>query len=177
MKKIIISILLVCCFATGSIFAYDYNLKLNTEQYINMINTNMAEMTAEIEEGREKATLGTIFFDGGIEEGYIKPSISNDTKLKKCISGLIDNIKDTKIVDRNLQNKHNELMQCMEDLINLLDNTIQCKTDILNSNNNKLTKAQNLLLQDEKNIKEVNDKIDKINKIYMEINNFNKMTR
>lgn len=174
MKKIIITMLMIGCFATTSIFAYEYNLQLNTDQYVSLINTNIAEMTAEIEANKQKATLGTLFFDGGLEEGYVKPSIKNDTLLKNCVSGLIDNIKDTKIIDKKLQSKHNELMDLMQELTVLLDDTIKCKDDILKSNDNKMTKARKILLEDENILKEVNSKIEEINKVYIQINNFNK---
>lgn len=174
MKKIIITILLIGAFATTSIFAYDYNLKMNTEEYKSMLNTYIAEMNAEIEATKQKTTIGSILFDGGIENGYIKPSINNDAKLKDCVSGLVDNIKDTNIIDRKLQNKHDELMKAMTELTTLLNDTIECKTDILNSNNDKLKKAQILLSEDEKKLKEVNKKIDEINKIYIQINNTDK---
>lgn len=174
MKKIIITILMIGCFATTSIFAYEYNLQLNTDQYISMINTNIAEMTAEIEANKQKATLGTLLFDGGLVEGYVKPSIKNDTLLKNAVSGLVDNIKDTKIVDKKLQVKHNELMNLMNELTLLLDDTIKCKNDILNSNDSKIIKTKKILIEDENILKEVNNKIEEINQVYIQINNFNK---
>ena len=99
MKKLIISFLIIGSLTTGSVFAYNKNLELNTLEYISLINTNIAEMNAEIEP-KEKANLGTILLNG-MDEGYIIPSINNDTKLKNCISGLVDNIKDTKIMNKN----------------------------------------------------------------------------
>ena len=85
MKKLIISFLIIGSLTTGSVFAYNKNLELNTLEYISLINTNIAEMNAEIEP-KEKANLGTILLNG-MDEGYIIPSINNDTKLKNCISG------------------------------------------------------------------------------------------
>ena len=81
MKKLIISFLIAVSLTTGSVFAYNKNLELNTLEYISLINTNIAEMNAEIEP-KEKANLGTILLNG-MDEGYIIPSINNDTKLKK----------------------------------------------------------------------------------------------
>ena len=103
MKKIIISLLIIGSLTTGSVFAYNKNVELNTEEYISLINTNIAELNAEVEP-KEKANMGTIFLNG-IDEGYIIPSINNDTKLKNCISELVNNIKDTKIFNKKLQNK------------------------------------------------------------------------
>ena len=175
MKKIIISLLIIGSLTTGSVFAYNKNVELNTEAYISLINTNIAELNAEVEL-KEKANMGTILLNG-IDEGYIIPSINNDTKLKNCISELVNNIKDTKIFNKKLQNKHNELMTELTDLTELLDNTIECKKEILNSNYKNLTKGQRLLKEDDKKIKAANKKIEKINNIYKEINNFGVNTK
>ena len=175
MKKIIISLLIIGSLTTGSVFAYNKNVELNTEEYISLINTNIAELNAEVEP-KEKANMGTILLNG-IDEGYIIPSINNDTKLKNCISELVNNIKDTKILNKKLQNKHNELMTELTDLTELLDNTIECKKEILNSNDKNLTKGQRLLKEDDKKIKAANKKIEKINNIYKEINNFGVNTK
>ena len=175
MKKIIVSLLIIGSLTTGSVFAYNKNVELNTEEYISLINTNIAELNAEVEP-KEKANMGTILLSG-IDEGYIIPSINNDTKLKNCISELVNNIKDTKILNKKLQNKHNELITELTDLTELLDNTIECKKEILNSNNKNLTKGQRLLKEDDKKIKAANKKIEKINNIYKEINNFGVNTK
>lgn len=175
MKKIIVSLLIIGSLTTGSVFAYNKNVELNTEEYISLINTNIAELNAEVEP-KEKANMGTILLNG-IDEGYIIPSINNDTKLKNCISELVNNIKDTKILNKKLQNKHNELMTELTDLTELLDNTIEYKKEILNSNDKNLTKGQRLLKEDDKKIKAANKKIEKINSIYKEINNFGVNTK
>ena len=175
MKKIIMSLLIIGSLTTGSVFAYNKNVELNTEEYISLINTNIAELNAEVEP-KEKANMGTILLNG-IDEGYIIPSINNDTKLKNCISELVNNIKDTKILNKKLQNKHNELMTELTDLTELLDNTIECKKEILNSNDKNLTKGQRLLKEDDKKVKAANKKIEKINNIYKEINNFGVNTK
>ena len=175
MKKIIMSLLIIGSLTTGSVFAYNKNVELNTEEYISLINTNIAELNAEVEP-KEKANMGTILLNG-IDEGYIIPSINNDTKLKNCISELVNNIKDTKILNKKLQNKHNELITELTDLTELLDNTIECKKEILNSNDKNLTKGQRLLKEDDKKIKAANKKIEKINNIYKEINNFGVNTK
>lgn len=170
MKRALIVTMMVIGLTTGSVFAYSNNIKMNTEQYVSMLNTYISEMNVEVE-AQEKATLGNILLEG-MDNGYIIPSINNDTKLKNCISGLMDNIKETKIVDKDLQNKHISLMDQMKELVKLLNNTIQCKKDILNSNDKSLVKGQKLLSEDEEKIKLVNEKINSINQTYNEINNF-----
>ena len=76
MKKIIVSLLIIGSLTTGSVFAYNKNVELNTEEYISLINTNIAELNSEVEP-KEKATMCNIFLNG-IDEGYIIPSINND---------------------------------------------------------------------------------------------------
>ena len=48
MKKIIISLLIIGSLTTGSVFAYNKNVELNTEEYISLINTNISELNAEV---------------------------------------------------------------------------------------------------------------------------------
>ena len=170
MKKIIALLLIIGAFTTSSVFAYNKNVELNTEEYINLLNTNMSELRAEIEI-KEKANLGTILLNG-IEEGYIIPSINNDIKLKEGITELINDVKNVKIYNKKLQNKHDELILKLNSLTELVNSSIKCKNDILNSNDKKLVKGQRLLQEDDKQIDIINNKIEEVNDIYKEINNF-----
>ena len=170
MKKIIISLLIIGSLTTTSVFAYNKNIELNTEEYINLINTGFSELNAQIEL-KEKATIGTIL-SSGIDEGYIIPSIKNDTKLKDSITKLVNSINDTKIYNKELQNRHNEMIMELNSLTELLQSTIDCKNEILNSNDKSLIKGQKLLKEDDKKIQKVNEKIDTINDLYKEINGF-----
>ena len=122
MKKIIISLLLIGVFAFNGSFAYAKTIELNTVEYIKTINTNISKLNAELG-NKEEATIGTIFLNG-IEEGYIKPSINNDVKLKSSIVELIDNIEDIKTSNNNLQIKHGKLVIELKELTTLLNNTI-----------------------------------------------------
>ena len=170
MKKIIISLLIIGSLTTGSVFAYNKNIELNTEEYISLINTSISELNTEIEL-KEKANIGTILLNG-IDEGYIIPSINNDTKLKNSITKLVNNIKDAKIYNKKLQDKHDKLILELNSLTELLQNTIECKNEILNSNDKNLVKGQKLLKEDDKKIQKVNEKIDIVNNLYKEINGF-----
>ena len=105
MKKFIISLLIIGSLTTGSVFAYNKNIELNTEEYINLINSSISELNAEIEP-KEKANIGTIFLNG-IDEGYIIPSINNDTKLKNGITELVNNIKDTVDIIKTIKPVYN----------------------------------------------------------------------
>ena len=170
MKKIIISLLIIGSLTTGSVFAYNKNIELNTEEYISLINTSISELNTEIEL-KEKANIGTILLNG-IDEGYIIPSINNDTKLKNSITKLVNNIKDAKIYNKKLQDKHDKLILELNSLTELLNSTIECKNEILNSNDKNLVKGQKLLKEDDKKIQKVNEKIDIVNNLYKEINGF-----
>ena len=170
MKKFIISLLIIGSLTTGSVFAYNKNIELNTEEYISLINTSISELNTEIEL-KEKANIGTILLNG-IDEGYIIPSINNDTKLKNSITKLVNNIKDAKIYNKKLQDKHDKLILELNSLTELLQNTIECKNEILNSNDKNLVKGQKLLKEDDKKIQKVNEKIDIVNNLYKEINGF-----
>ena len=170
MKKILVLLLIIGAFTTSSVFAYSKNIELNTQEYIDLINTHMSDLKDEIGV-KEKANLGTILLNG-IEEGYIIPSINNDVTLNKVITKLINNVKDVKIYNKKLQNKHNELVLELNSLTKLVNSSIKCKTDILNSNDKKLVKGQRLLLEDDKKINIINSKIEEINELYKEINSF-----
>ena len=170
MKKILITMLMFISLATGTTFAYNRNLTLNTNQYIRLINTNISELNAALEV-KEKATIGSILLNG-IDEGYIIPSINNNIKLKNSVIELISDIEDTKILDKSLQLVHNELIAELKDLTSLLDDSIECKTNILNSNLKGLKKCQKLLSEDDKQTEIINKKIDTINILYKEINDF-----
>ena len=170
MKKIIISLLIIGSITSTSVFAYNKNMELNTEEYINLVNTGISQLNSEIEL-KEKATIGTILLNG-IDNGYIIPSIKNDIKLKNSVIKLINSIKDTKTYNKKLQNTHNELVTELNSLTNLLDSAIECKIEILNSNDKNLVKGQKLLKEDDKNIEKINQRIDVINDLYKEINGF-----
>ena len=49
MKKIIISLLIIGSLTTGSAFAYNKNVELNTAEYISLLNTNISELNAEVQ--------------------------------------------------------------------------------------------------------------------------------
>lgn len=170
MKKIIISLLIVISFMTGSVFAYNKNIELNTEEYINLINTSISKLNAKTE-SKEKATIGTILLHGA-DEGYIIPSIKNDIALKEGITELINNIKDAKIYNKKLQSKHEKFISELNSLTELVNSSIKCKTKILSSKDRNLTKCQRILKEDDKKVQEVNKKIDIVNNLYKEINNF-----
>lgn len=169
MKKILITLAIIGM-TSGSVLAYNNNIKMNTQQYISTLNTNIGEMNLDLGDKEDTGIFKVL--TKGVDDGYIKPSINNDTKLKSKVEGFIISMKDTKIINNNLQIKHDELINNMNELVLLLNDTILFKNDLIKSDYKSLDKMQKLLAIDEKKIKLVNDKIDEINTVYQEINNF-----
>ena len=91
--------------------------------------------------------------------------------MKIAVTGLNNNIKNFKIDNNELQNKHNEFVSTLEDLINNLDDGINNKIEIL-ENYNCVSAFVKLITYDDTKTTEINENIDKINKLYKEINSF-----
>ena len=85
--------------------------------------------------------------------------------LKNEIDILIGNIKDTKVLNKSLQIKHNSLIDELSEITKLIDESINIKKEILNGDIFKL-------IEDEKKVQNINKKIDSVNTIYNKINNF-----
>ena len=161
MKKLLLTLLIIIGISINPKFIYSENLNIN--EYIKLINISISELNANIEP-IEKANLKTLLFNG-LNEGYIIPSINNYENLKNEINILIENIKDTKVLNKSLQIKHNSLIDELSEITKLIDESIDIKKEILNGDILKLVK-------DEKKVQTINKKIDSINTIYKEINNF-----
>ena len=161
MKKILIALLIIIGISTNPKFIYSENLNIN--KYIKLINVSISELNANLEP-IEKANLKTILLNG-LNEGYIIPSINNYENLKNEIDILIGNIKDTKVLNKSLQIKHNLLIDELSEITKLIDESINIKKEILNGDIFKL-------IEDEKKVQIINKKIDSVNTIYKKINNF-----
>lgn len=163
MKKILIALLIIISISTVPTNAYNKKLDLNINEYIKLINVSISELNANLEP-IEKANLKTILLNG-LNEGYIIPSINNYENLKNEIDILIGNIKDTKVLNKSLQIKHNLLIDELSEITKLIDESINIKKEILNGDIFKL-------IEDEKKVQNINKKIDLVNTIYNKINNF-----
>lgn len=161
MKKILLTLLIIVGISINPRFIYSENLNIN--EYIKLINISISELNANIET-IEKANLKTLLFNG-LNEGYIIPSINNYENLKNEIDILIDNIKYTKVINKSLQIKHNLLVAELSEITNLINESINIKKEILNGDIFKL-------IEDEKKVQNINKKIDSVNTIYKEIDNF-----
>ena len=95
----------------------------------------------------------------------------NLKELKIGVSGLSDNIRNYKIDNNELQNLHNEFVAELDDLVKNLDKSINNKIEIL-ENYNCVSAFVKLITYDDTKTSEINENIDKINKLYKEINSF-----
>ena len=161
MKKLLLTLLIIIGVSINPKFIYSENLNIN--EYIKLINVSISELNANLEP-IEKANLKTILLNG-LNEGYIIPSINNYENLKNEIDILIGNIKDTKVLNKSLQIKHNSLIAELSEITKLIDESINIKKEILNGDIFKL-------IEDEKKVQNINKKIDSVNTIYKGINNF-----
>lgn len=164
MKKIIITLMIFTSLTTKCL-AYD---SLNTNEYINTLNTYTGEMNMNLDDKPKGSIYKTIV--KGFDNGYLIPEINKLELTKSSIAGLVDNIKDIHVNNTELQTKHNELMEQYKLVINLLDENIAAKKQVLETKCNFFIKVRKLLKIDNNESAKVNEHIDKINKIYAEIN-------
>ena len=164
MKKIILTTLIITGLMVGNANAYIEDVKYNSNEYIFKINDCIGELNCNLD--KNKVSLFK-----GLRAGYIEPEIENLKELKIAVTGLNNNIKNFKIDNNELQNKHNEFVSTLEDLINNLDDGINNKIEIL-ENYNCVSAFVKLITYDDTKTTEINENIDKINKLYKEINSF-----
>lgn len=168
MKNIIL--IAITLFMTTSVSFANSDIDKNTKDYIKTLNTCMDELDANTGI-KEKATISSLLLNG-INSGYLSPSLNNEIKLSDSLLYVLDNIKDYKIENNFLENKHKLLIADMEYLSNLLNDRITLKSKII-KDNNKLSKLKYILVDDNTNVNLINEKIESINKTYIEINKFN----
>ena len=122
MKKIILTTLIITGLMVGNANAYIEDVKYNSNEYIFKINDCIGELNCNLD--KNKVSLFK-----GLRAGYIEPEIENLKELKIAVTGLNNNIKNFKIDNNELQNKHNEFVSTLEDLINNLDDGINNKIE------------------------------------------------
>jgi hypothetical protein len=140
------------------------DIKYNSNEYIFKINDYIGELNCNLDKNE------TSLFKG-LRAGYIEPELENLKELKICVSGLSDNIRSYKIDNNELQNLHNEFVAELDDLVKNLDKSINNKIEIL-ENYNCVSAFVKLITYDDTKTSEINENIDKINKLYKEINSF-----
>ena len=140
---------------------------LDNNEYISRLNTNLGEMKLETDVKGGSLLKSMVY---GVDDGYLKPEISKLEKVRDCLNGLVLNMENDVIENKNLQLKHDEFISSSKLVVKLLDENINTKKEVLGSNSNGFIKIGKLLKTDNKETKEVNNNIEKINSIYKEIN-------
>lgn len=164
MKKIITTIFILIAL-TGNSMAYTH--ELNNNEYINKLNTYVGEMKLETDVSGGSILKSLV---SGIDEGYLQPDISKLEKIRNSLNGLIANIENESIKDKELQSRHNEFISESKIVVKLLDKDIIAKKEVLETQAHGLVKIGKLLRIDNNESKKVNDHIEKVNKIYKEMN-------
>jgi hypothetical protein len=164
MKRIILTTLIVAGLMVSNVNAYMEDIKYNSNEYIFKINDYIGELNCNLDKNE------TSLFKG-LRAGYIEPELENLKELKIGVSGLSDNIRNYKIDNNELQNLHNEFVAELDDLVKNLDKSINNKIEIL-ENYNCVSAFVKLITYDDTKTSEINENIDKINKLYKEINSF-----
>jgi hypothetical protein len=164
MKRIILTTLIAAGLMVSNVNAYMEDIKYNSNEYIFKINDYIGELNCNLDKNE------TSLFKG-LRAGYIEPELENLKELKIGVSGLSDNIRSYKIDNNELQNLHNEFVAELDDLVKNLDKSINNKIEIL-ENYNCVSAFVKLITYDDTKTTEINENIDKINKLYKEINSF-----
>jgi hypothetical protein len=164
MKRIILTTLIAAGLMVSNVNAYMEDIKYNSNEYIFKINDYIGELNCNLDKNE------TSLFKG-LRAGYIEPELENLKELKIGVSGLSDNIRNYKIDNNELQNLHNEFVAELDDLVKNLDKSINNKIEIL-ENYNCVSAFVKLITYDDTKTSEINENIDKINKLYKEINSF-----
>lgn len=164
MKRIILTTLIAAGLMVSNVNAYMEDIKYNSNEYIFKINDYIGELNCNLDKNE------TSLFKG-LRAGYIEPELENLKELKIGVSGLSDNIRSYKIDNNELQNLHNEFVAELDYLVKNLDKSINNKIEIL-ENYNCVSAFVKLITYDDTKTSEINENIDKINKLYKEINSF-----
>ena len=158
MKRIILTTLIAAGLMVSNVNAYMEDIKYNSNEYIFKINDYIGELNCNLDKNE------TSLFKG-LRAGYIEPELENLKELKIGVSGLSDNIRSYKIDNNELQNLHNEFVAELDDLVKNLDKSINNKIEIL-ENYNCVSAFVKLITYDDTKTSEINENIDKINKLY-----------
>lgn len=169
MKRIITSIITVLGVATCFTQGYANDKALDSKEYISILNKNISMAQSDINK-EEIGTFDMVF--KGLEKGYIQTALNNEVELRKSVSGILHDIGKLNISNSELQQKNDQLVGELNDLVSTLDKSIECKNDILNSGTNGLVKFKRVLFENDKLVNEANSKIEKINSIYEDINSY-----
>ena len=139
---------------------------LPTNDYLSMLNTNLAEMNAELDGDQNYIKMVLKY---GIDE-YIDTTIKKDKELRDALVGLTSNMQDIKTMNMTLNDKHYKFMKELNELSLMLNQSIKLKEDV--KDKNKIKKTYTVLVDETKQTNKMNKQIAKINYLYREINSF-----
>ena len=139
---------------------------LPTNDYLSMLNTNLAEMNAELDGDQNYIKMVLKY---GIDE-YIDTTIKKDKELRDALVGLTSNMQDIKTMNMTLNDKHYKFMKELNELSLMLNQSIKLKEDV--KDKNKIEKTYTVLVDETKQTNKMNKQIAKINYLYREINSF-----
>lgn len=160
--KTLFATMIVITSTSVSVFADN----LKTNDYLSMLNTNLAEMNAELNTEQNYVKL---FFKNGID-GYIDTSINEDKELRDALVGLTSNMQDIKTMNMTLNDKHYKFMKELNELSSMLNESIKLKEGV--KDKNKIKKTYTILVDETKQTNKMNKQIAEINYLYREINSF-----
>ena len=141
---------------------------LPTNDYLSMLNTNLAEMNAELDGDQNYIKMVLKY---GIDE-YIDTTIKKDKELRDALVGLTSNMQDIKTMNMTLNDKHYKFMKELNELSLMLNQSIKLKEDV--KDKNKIEKTYTVLVDETKQTNKMNKQIAEINYLYREINSFKK---
>ena len=160
--KTLFATMIVITSTSVSVFADN----LKTNDYLSMLNTNLAEMNAELDGDQNYIKMVLKY---GIDE-YIDTTIKKDTELRDALVGLTSNMQDVKIMNMTLNDKHYNFMKELNELSSMLNESIKLKEDV--KDKNKIKKTYTILVDETKQTNKMNKQIAEINYLYREINSF-----
>ena len=168
MKRLILTTIFVFSMSIISFAAED---EISNKEYINTLNNYIGEMKNEtdIKEGN---LLSSIIV--GFDNGYLNPDIERLSALKYNCDNIYNDLKDLKLEDKIMQNKHNELISKYKDVSNKLNDVLIAKEKLLNKDILSFVKIGKTIFIDTTKTHLANEEIENLNNIYKDINSYYK---
>ncbi|MGL5718451.1 MAG: hypothetical protein ACRCX2_35935 [Paraclostridium sp.] len=167
MKKIMITGLITMSLACGVTFA-DTN-KLSNEEYKDMVNNHLGEMSTCIEEVKDGNEWSILF--GNFNEEYVQVEIDKFEEFRDGFAALENNIKDLNLKDKQMENLNNELESSLKTVVNLFQDSISFKTELKNGGENRFAIISKMIETDDKIITKIKEESKKIESLVDNINN------
>jgi hypothetical protein len=164
MKRLLLTSIFILSMSCIS-FATDK--EMTNQEYINVLNNYVGEMK-EITDIKEGSLFKSI--TKGFDDGYLVPDINRLVVLKDSCKSIADNMKDFKLSNKQMQSKHNELINKYYEVSDSLNDVLVAKQNLLNKDLGTTVKFGKLCVIDLSKSYVTNDKIEELNNIYKDIN-------